>query len=200
MLVTGNIKVITGEMFSGKSKELSRLIERALIADLTVDVFYPVFSSRDSSRDIERRIAELHGSLTIVGVPDGNAQALITLINPVADVVAIDEAQFFTHDLVDVVKKLRHDGKRVLIAGLDLDYQENPFGCMGALMCVADDVMKVHAVCTACKKSDAFISYRLTDESGQVVVGESNYTALCVECYDHVMMEKQERTTDYQTA
>ena len=129
--MAGNIKVITGEMFSGKSKELSRLIERALIADLTVDVFYPVFSSRDSSRDIERRIAELRGSLTIRGVPDGSAQALITLTNPVADVVAIDEAQFFTHDLVEVVKKLRHDGKQVLIAGLDLDYQENPFGCMG---------------------------------------------------------------------
>lgn len=198
--MAGNIKVITGEMFSGKSKELSRLIERALIADLTIDVFYPVFSARDSSRDIIQRVAELRGSLVVTGVPEGNAQELAHRINPMADVVAIDEAQFFTNDLVQVVKHLRHEGKRVLIAGLDLDYQENPFGCMGALMCIADDVMKVHAVCTACKKSDAFISHRLTAESDQVVVGESNYTALCVECYDRIIRKKQERTTDYQTA
>lgn len=198
--MAGNIKVITGEMFSGKSKELSRLIERALIADLTVDVFYPVFSSRDSSRDIESRVAELSGQLVVVGVTEGRSSEILTLMNPLADVIAIDEAQFFTQDLVLVVKQLRHQGKRILIAGLDLDYQEQPFGCMGALMCLADDVMKVHAVCTSCKKSDAFISHRLTSEADQVVVGERNYTALCVECYDRIMRVKRERTTDYQTA
>ena len=198
--MAGNIKVITGEMFSGKSKELSRLIERALIADLTVDVFYPVFSSRDSSRDIENRVAELTGQLVVMGVTEGRASEMLELMNPLADVIAIDEAQFFNQDLVAVVKKLRHQGKRILIAGLDLDYQEQPFGCMGALMCLADDVMKVHAVCTSCKKSDAFISHRLTSEADQVVVGERNYTALCVECYDRIMRVKRERTTDYQTA
>lgn len=198
--MAGNIKVITGEMFSGKSKELSRLIERALIADLTVDVFYPVFSSRDSSRDIENRVGELSGELVVVGVTEGRSSEILELMNPLADVIAIDEAQFFTEDLVAVVKRLRHQGKRILIAGLDLDYQEQPFGCMGALMCLADDVMKVHAVCTSCKKSDAFISHRLSNEADQVVVGERNYTALCVECYDRIMQAKRERTTDYQTA
>ncbi|MCY0880983.1 MAG: hypothetical protein OWS74_03225, partial [Firmicutes bacterium] len=79
---------------------------------------------------------------------------------------------------------LRHAGKTVFIAGLDLDFQENVFDAMGEMMGLADDVMKLHAVCTHCRRADAVISYRLSPEDERIVVGEDNYTALCLDCYD----------------
>jgi len=186
--VAGKIKVIAGEMFSGKSRELSRLIERALIADLEVAVVYPHFAVRSSPRDIARRMSELIGRWTLHPILDGRSDLINRSIPDTVDVIAIDEAQFFNDDLPAWARRWRHQGKTVVLAGLDMDYEEHPFGCMGQLLCLADEVMKVHAVCTICKQQDAFISHRLTPETDQVVVGDKNYTALCIDCYDRIRM------------
>ncbi len=183
MPMAGFIKVIAGEMFSGKSTELARLVERALIAGLPVQVLVPAFSHRGSLRDVDERLARLVGRWTIVPVPDGAAERLDELVDRDALVVAVDEAQFFDRHLVTHCRRWRAEGRQVLVAGLDMDYREQPFGAMGDLMCIANEVVKVHAVCTRCRQADAFISHRLSAESAQVVVGEHNYTALCGDCY-----------------
>lgn len=190
--MAGKIKVIAGEMFSGKSRELARLVERALIADLAVAVVYPAFAARKSERDIVQRMMDLSGRWTLTPIANGQASLIDSQLNDCADVIAVDEVQFFSQDLPEFVKRWRHQGKTVILAGLDLDYEEHPFGCMGPLLCLADEVMKVHAVCTACKRQDAFISHRLTAETDQVVVGEANYTALCIDCYDRLQSTRLE--------
>ena len=181
--MAGYIKVIAGEMFSGKSTELARLVERALIAGLPVQVVVPAFAHRGSVRDVEARLKTLGGTWSILPVPDGGTERLDQLVDPDALVIAVDEAQFFDRRIVDHCRRWRAEGRQVLVAGLDMDYREEPFGAMGELMCIANDVSKVHAVCTRCRREDAFISHRLSTEAAQVVVGDSNYTALCCDCY-----------------
>jgi thymidine kinase len=193
--MAGYIKVIAGEMFSGKSTELARLIERALIAGLCVQVLVPAFAHRGSSRDVERRLEGLPGRYRITPVPGGRTETLPDLLDPRALVMAVDEAQFFDQGLVEYCLRWRREGRHVLIAGLDMDFRERPFGSMGTLMCIANDVTKVHAVCTRCRQQDAYISHRLTREVNQVVVGESNYTALCVDCYQAVRGEQAEEAS-----
>lgn len=180
--MAGLIKVIAGEMFSGKSQELARLIAESANQGFRVQVFYPAMASRGSARDIERRIDPRLG-ISMQAVANADARVLEDLVLPSTQVVAVDEAQFFSDDIVDVVKVLRRRGKLVLIGGLDLDYLEHPFGRMGDLMCIANEVMKCHAFCAGCRKQDAFISHRLTGEAGQVAVGEHNYIPLCEDCY-----------------
>jgi len=131
-----------------------------------------------------------HPKLTIQAVPEGNADWLQRSVRRLTTVVVIDEAQFFSDEIVDAVKYLRRHGKLVLIGGLDQDYLENPFGRMGDLMCIANDVVKFHAFCAHCQKDDAFISHRVSMEVGQVVIGESNYVPLCEDCY--VLSQQQE--------
>lgn len=181
--MAGLVKVITGEMFSGKSQELARLIWESLQQGLEVQVFYPASSSRGSNRDIAQRLTTDHPRLFVQAVPDASASWLLQSVRASVDMIAIDEAQFFSHDVVDVVKRLRREGKLILIGGLDQDYLGNPFGPMGNLMCIANDVVKFHAFCASCQRADAFISHRLSREGGQVVIGESNYVPLCEDCY-----------------
>ncbi|MCL5115619.1 MAG: thymidine kinase [Firmicutes bacterium] len=181
--MAGFIKVITGEMFSGKSQELARLIKQSLSQGFEVHVFYPAGASRGSERDIECRLPESHPQLFVDAVPNANAAWLKQKLKASTAVVAVDEGQFFSDDIVEVVQELRRQGKMVLIGGLDQDYLEHPFGRMGDLMCIANDVEKFHAFCAHCQREDAFISHRVTDEVGQVVVGEHNYVPLCEDCY-----------------
>lgn len=182
-MMAGMIKIITGEMFSGKSQELARLIAEGLRSGLTAQAFFPGAAARGSERDIDHRLARLSGDVEAVAVPDNNPLWVERQVRQRTDMVAIDEAQFFDRDLVDVVKRLRRKDKLVLIAGLDQDYQENPFGCMGDLMCIANHVTKFHAFCAYCQDHDAYISHRVSHESGQVVIGEHNYVPLCESCY-----------------
>lgn len=188
--MAGLVKVITGEMFSGKSQELARLIRESLQQGMRVQVFYPRSASRGSDRDIEHRLPAWHPQLSTHAVPDGSARWMQTTVLPNTSVVAIDEAQFFSPDIVDVVKGFRRQGKLVLVGGLDQDYLENPFGRMGDLMCIANDVVKFHAFCARCQHADAFISHRVSSEVGQVVIGETNYIPLCEDCY--VLLNRQE--------
>ncbi|MCY0899869.1 MAG: thymidine kinase [Firmicutes bacterium] len=182
--MAGLVKVITGEMFSGKSQELARLIGESLGQGLEVQVFYPAHAARGSHRDIDQRLSSIRGEgkLTLHPVPGGNAQYIADWTRCTTDVIAIDEAQFFSDDIVPVVKSLRREGKLVLIGGLDQDYLEHPFGRMGDLMCIANDVVKVHTFCASCRQDDAYISHRVTREQDQVVIGD-NYIPLCEDCY-----------------
>lgn len=109
------------------------------------------------------------------------------------DVVGIDEAQFFDDGIVDVCKELAKTGYRVIVAGLDMDFKGTPFGPMPALMAIADDVMKVHAVCVRCG-APAYISHRLVAEEGQVLIGETDkYEPICRHCFNEAMAMKDKK-------
>ncbi|MDO4721641.1 MAG: thymidine kinase [Porphyromonas circumdentaria] len=173
----GSIEVICGSMFSGKTEELMRRLRRASIAQLKVEVYKPAIDTRYDEKNIVSHDARSFDSNAV-----DNAQ-LILLLASDADVVGIDEAQFFDESIVYVAKQLADDGKRVVIAGLDLDYKRNPFGFMPSLMAVADYVSKVHAVCVDCG-APANYSYRLSNHNDQILLGELDcYRPLCRSCY-----------------
>ena len=167
-------------MFGGKSQELSRLIERESLAEHHTLVILPTQANRQSPRDLSRRILPLP-SVTVVEVSEPVRWEAIPVDQ--MDTIALDEAQFFGPDLVSVVKQWRRAGKHVIIAGLDLDIYERPFGSMGDFLCLANTITKLHAVCGECKRQDAAISYRLSEETAQIVVGDHQYVPLCYECY-----------------
>lgn len=161
----GWIEVICGCMFSGKTEELIRRLNRALIARQKVEIFKPVTDKRYHSHEIVS-----HNETSIRSTPIQFANDLL-LLTAESNVVGIDEAQFFDNDLVDVCNTLANSGKRVIVAGLDMDYQGKPFGPMPYLLAVAEFVTKVHAICAQTGELASF-SFRLTDNNDQVVLGE----------------------------
>lgn len=181
----GSIEVICGSMFSGKTEELIRRINRVKIARRNIRIFKPTIDYRYSAQDI---VSHDHSSTEAIPV-----MTSLVLQNSVTDdveVVAIDEAQFFDHELVQVVENLARAGKRVIIAGLDMDYLGQPFGPMPDLMAIADDVYKTRAICVKCGRLANF-SYRITDNSERVLIGEKqDYMPLCRCCYEELMKEK----------
>lgn len=181
----GSIEVICGSMFSGKTEELIRRINRVKIARRNIRIFKPTIDYRYSAQDI---VSHDHSSTEAIPV-----MTSLVLQNSVTDdveVVAIDEAQFFDHELVQVVENLARAGKRVIIAGLDMDYLGQPFGPMPELMAIADDVYKTRAICVKCGRLANF-SYRITDNSERVLIGEKqDYMPLCRCCYEELMKEK----------
>ena len=173
----GSIEVICGSMFSGKTEELMRRLRRAAIAKMKVEVYKP---ATDIRYDQEKVVS--HDANAVESTPLENAQ-MILLYASDADVVGIDEAQFFDEALVYVVSELADSGKRVIIAGLDMDFRRNPFGPMPQLMALADSVTKVHAVCMDCGLPASY-SYRLFSDDRTVLLGElDEYRPLCRECY-----------------
>lgn len=173
----GSIEVICGSMFSGKTEELMRRLRRASIAQLNVEIYKPSIDTRYDDQNIVS-----HDARSLESTAVENAQ-MILLLGSNADVIGIDEAQFFDESIEYVVAQLADDGKRVIIAGLDLDYRRTPFGSMPSLMAMADSVTKVHAVCMDCG-GPANYSYRLTEEESQILLGELNdYRPLCRHCY-----------------
>jgi len=183
----GSIEVITGSMFSGKTEELIRRLRRAQLAGLRVEIFKPAIDRRYS----DTRVVS-HDEKSINSTPVDNALSIILLAGD-CDVVGIDEAQFFDHSLVDVCTKLADDGKRVVVAGLDMDFMARPFGPMPELMAVAEYVTKVHAICTRCG-SLAQYSYRKIPAEQQVLLGEKDvYEPLCRKCYNELTKNKSEK-------
>lgn len=176
---TGHIEVITGSMFSGKTEELIRRVKRALFARQRVQAFKPRIDDRyDASHIVS------HQSITLEAVAVGSSESLERRVADETQVVAIDEAQFFDAGIVDVVERLATRGVRVLIAGLDQDYLGRPFHPMPELMAIAEEVTKVHAVCTVCGAA-ASRSQRLIAEGTTVLVGGSeSYEARCRGCFE----------------
>ena len=173
---SGWIEVICGSMFSGKTEELIRRLKRVKIANLKVEIFKPSIDTRYD----EIRVVS-HDSNAILSTPIDNSQTILLMANDV-DVVGIDEAQFFDAEIVNVCQTLAQKGIRVIVAGLDMDYLGKPFGPMPSLLAVADYITKLHAICVGCGNI-ASISYRKTEQSGQILVGEKEmYEPRCRKC------------------
>lgn len=161
----GWIEVIAGCMFSGKTEELIRRLNRALIANQKVEIFKPVIDNRYHPDHI---VSHNDNSIRSTAVNFAND---ILLLAGNCDVVGIDEAQFFDDAIVDVCNQLANNGKRVIVAGLDMDFEGKPFGPMPNLLAVAEFVTKVHAICAQTGQLASF-SFRLTDEDRRVMLGE----------------------------
>jgi len=164
---SGWIEVICGCMFSGKTEELIRRLNRALIAKQKVEIFKPTIDTRYHDQKIVS-----HSEREIRSTPVNFANDIILLAGN-CDVVGIDEAQFFDDAIVEVCNTLANSGKRVIVAGLDMDYEGNPFGPMPNLLAVAEFVTKVHAICAATGELASF-SYRLNTNDSQVLLGEKD--------------------------
>ena len=189
----GRIEVVCGSMFSGKTEELIRRMKRAKFARQKVEIFKPSIDTRYSDEDIVS-----HDRTSIRSTPIDSSGSLLLLASDI-DVVGIDEAQFFDDGLVSVCNQLANRGVRVIIAGLDMDFQGLPFGPIPALCAIADDVTKVHAICVKCGAL-AYVSHRLVHNDRRVLLGEKmEYEPLCRDCYQKVLMEEKEheRTKDY---
>ncbi|RYC67551.1 MULTISPECIES: thymidine kinase [Spirosoma] len=177
-LRTGWIEVICGSMFSGKTEELIRRLNRAHIAKLNVRIFKPALDTRYHEDNIVS-----HSALSIPSTPVQTAGQILALAGS-CDVVGIDEAQFFDKEIVEVCTTLANQGQRVIIAGLDMDFAGNPFGCMPQLMGVAEFVTKVHAICVVCGDIAQY-SYRLVPSQERVLLGETDsYEARCRRCFN----------------
>ncbi len=174
----GSIEVICGSMFSGKTEELMRRLKRARIARLSVEIFSPKADTRYSETALVS-----HNSNSIPSMPVSKASSILAPGSQV-QVVGIDEAQFFDDELPDVCNQLANKGVRVIVAGLDMDFQGKPFGPMPALMAIAESVTKLHAVCVVCG-NPALYSYRIVPGDGQILLGEKeSYEPRCRLCYN----------------
>jgi thymidine kinase len=139
---TGSVEVITGSMFCGKTDELIRRLRRATIARQKVQVFKPAMDTRYA----ERRVTS-HAGSDYEAFPIQHANELLNYLEPDTTVVAIDEAQFFDAQVIEIVQNLANRGLRVILAGLDTDFRGEPFGPMPVLMAQAERVDKLHAIC-----------------------------------------------------
>jgi thymidine kinase len=174
----GSIEVICGSMFSGKTEELMRRLKRARIARLSIEIFSPKTDVRYSENSLVS-----HNSNSIASMPVSRASAIL-LPGSQVQVVGIDEAQFFDDELPMVCNDLANKGVRVIVAGLDMDFQGLPFGPMPALMAIAESVTKLHAVCVKCG-NPALYSYRLVPDTNQILLGEKeSYEPRCRLCYN----------------
>jgi thymidine kinase len=173
----GQIEVICGSMFSGKTEELIRRLNRAKIAKQKVEIFKPSVDKRYDENDVVS-----HNENSIRSTPVNFADDILLLTGD-CDVVGIDEVQFFDEQIVTVAQKLARQGKRVILAGLDMDFEGNPFEPMPKLMAIAEYVTKVNAICMKCGDLAAF-SFRLSDAKEKVVLGEKeSYEARCRKCF-----------------
>lgn len=192
----GWIEVVAGVMFSGKSEELMRRVRRATIARKRVQVF----KSHLDDRYAGLWAVSSHDRRTVEAVPvDSSAQIMLRL-DPMAQVVAIDEAQFLDEGILHVASSLADRGRRVILAGLDTDFRGEPFGVMPQLMAIAEVVDKLHAICVMCG-SPASRTQRLIDgkpaayDSPIIMVGAADsYEARCRACHIVPRRDDAQRT------
>ncbi len=186
----GWIEVICGSMFSGKTEELIRRLKRAKFAKQKVEIFKPAIDTRYDEDNVVS-----HDANEIRSTPVPAAENIRLLTSDV-DVVGIDEAQFFDDEIVAVCNDLANRGIRVIVAGLDMDFQGNPFGPMPALMATAEYVTKVHAVCTRTGNL-AHYSHRTTASKDLVVLGETDsYEPLSRAAYFKAMQQAKKEQSE----
>jgi thymidine kinase len=175
----GWIEVIAGSMFSGKSEELIRRLRRAQIAKQKVQIFKPTIDNRYSQDAIVS-----HSDMKIPSEPVGTSAELLSRVDADAEVVGIDEGQFFDAELPAVCITLANQGKRVIVAGLDQDYLGKPFEPMPQLLAIAEYITKTLAICMVCG-GPANHTQRLVASQERVLVGASGtYEARCRHCFD----------------
>ncbi len=169
---SGWIEIICGSMFSGKTEELIRRLTRAEMAKQKIEVFKPAVDTRYAEGEVVS-----HNQNSLNATPVDSAYNIL-LMTEDCDVVGIDEAQFFDEAIVEVANQLANSGKRVIIAGLDMDFKGRPFGSMPHLMAIAEYVTKVHAICMKTGNL-ANYSHRKTKSDKLVELGEKDeYEAL----------------------
>ncbi|RPE09782.1 thymidine kinase [Chitinophaga lutea] len=176
----GWIEVICGSMFSGKTEELIRRLKRARIANLSVEIFKPAMDTRYDEQNIVS-----HDESKILSTPVESSQQIL-LLGQGVDVVGIDEAQFFDLELPNVCDQLAQTGIRVIVAGLDMTYQGQPFGPIPDLLAQAEYITKLHAICVQCGNI-ATHSFRKSSDKSTVLLGEKDlYEPRCRYCYHNV--------------
>ncbi len=174
----GWIEVICGSMFSGKTEELLRRLNRAIIAGQNVEIFKPAIDTRYHDQNVVS-----HNANSIRSTPVQFANDILLLAGD-CEVVGLDEAQFFDTDIVEICNKLANSGKRVIVTGLDMDFSGRPFGPMPGLIAIAEYVTKVHAICIKCGDI-ANYSYRKVASQSKVMLGEKDtYEARCRRCFN----------------
>jgi thymidine kinase len=168
-------------MFSGKTEELIRRLNRANIANLRVEIYKSAVDTRYHESEIVS-----HDSTAIHSTPVASSLTIL-LMTKGADVIGIDEVQFFDEEIVYVCETLAQRGVRVIVAGLDMDYMGKPFGPVPSLMAIAEFVTKVNAICMVCGDV-ATHTFRKTAESSLVMLGEKDaYEARCRNCFNEGM-------------
>src|SRR3990170_212127 len=182
---TGWIEVIAGCMFSGKTEELIRRLRRAQIAKQNVKIFKPMIDTRYSEDSIVSHNEQSLPSVLIKDIKE------VIELSKGAHVIGIDEAQFFSQDIVEVCNKLANNGKRVIVAGLDQDYKGIPFEPLPQLLAIAEYITKTLAICVACG-NPADKTQRKTASGERVIVGAADiYEARCRKC--HYIPNENER-------
>lgn len=183
---SGYIEVVCGSMFSGKTEELIRRIRRVKIAGQPFKVFKPEVDNRYSDTKVVS-----HSNNELDSIVVKSSLDILDIAEADDEVIGIDEVQFFDENIINVCTTLANSGKRVIVAGLDMDYTGKPFGPMPGLLAVAEYVTKVKAICMDCSSLSNF-SYRLTDNEEVVMLGETKeYIPLCRKCFAKRNSEKQ---------
>jgi len=184
MRTPGNLVVICGSMFAGKSEELIRRARRALYAKKQVSVFKPAIDVRYDDTMVVTHMGVRHEAIPVRGVEE-----LAKHVGPSTEVVCIEEAQFFDASLVPLVTAWADAGKEVIVAGLDQDFRRRPFGPMAELLAVADEVVKLRAICMKCGQT-ASHTYRMIDgqpaheDDPVIMIGATEtYEARCRRCF-----------------
>ncbi len=173
----GIIEIICGSMFSGKTEELIRRLKRATIAKNKVIVFKPKIDNRYSND-----LVVSHNKNTIKSISINNVQDMMELSKEI-NIIGIDEIQFFDKKIIKVCIELANQGKRVIASGLDKDFEGKPFGIVPELLCEAEHVTKLSAICNQCGEY-AYFTNRITNDKTQIVLGETDkYEANCRKCY-----------------
>lgn len=192
---SGRIEVICGSMFCGKTEELLRRIRRAVIARQQVQVFK---HSLDDRYEGVQKVTSHNGQNTEAQHVT-SAREILTLIAPETTVVAIDEVQFFDSEILNVVQELANRDIRVIVAGLDMDFRGESFGAMPLLLCAAEEVTKLHAICVVCGE-EASLTQRLVngqpaafDDPIILVGAQESYEARCRK--HHVVMRAEAKLT-----
>lgn len=176
----GWIEVVCGSMFSGKTEELIRRLKRAEFASQKILLVKPQIDDRYHKKNVVSHQGTSFDAITV------KESSEILAIWKKEKIVAIDEAQFFDHGLVDICNQLAKKGVRVIIAGLDMDFKGVPFGPMPHLLSIAEYVTKVHAICVSCGNLAQF-SHRTVEDKEQVLVGAvEQYKPLCRSCYNKI--------------
>jgi thymidine kinase len=174
-MLVPELVVLTGPMFSGKSEELIRELRLAQIAELGVIVIKPMRDTRS------KEVASRNGT-NLPAILVSHSREILDKVNGEM-YIGIDETQFFDEELPTVVMELVRKGKRVIAAGLDLDFREQSFETTQRLMALAQEVRKLRAVCSKCKRRHASRSQRLTDDTSRIVVGDKEYEPRCLYCF-----------------
>ncbi|HEU5140218.1 MAG TPA: thymidine kinase [Bacillales bacterium] len=185
MKQSGWLEVVCGSMFSGKSEELIRRVRRAQYGKLKTEVFKPIIDNRYSEAEVVS-----HNGISVLANPVQNAKDILEKASLNADVVAIDEIQFFDGEILAVVQELADNGVRVIAAGLDQDFRGEPFGQVPDLMTLAESVTKLQAICVVCG-SPASRTQRLINgqpaffNEPTIMVGAAeSYEARCRHCHE----------------